>query len=66
MGAAQAAGHLEAVQLGQHHIQHNGVVLPREGIVQPVGAVIYHVRLISLLGHDLSQCLGQSALVFHN
>ena len=66
VGAAQAAGHLEAVHLGKHHIEHNGVVLPGEGVVQPVRPVEHHVGLIALLRHDLAQRLGQAALVLYN
>ena len=66
MGVPQAAGYLKAVQLGQHHVQHDHVVLLRQGIVQPVGPVIYHIRLIALLRHDLAQGLRQPALIFYD
>lgn len=66
VGAAQAAGHLKAAHLGKHHIEHDGVVLPGEGVVQPVRPVKHHVGLIALLRHDLAQRLGQAALVLYN
>ena len=66
MGAPQPPRHLEAVQLGQHHIQNDHVVLARQAVVQPVRPVVYQVGLIALLLHDLAQRLGQPPLVLHD
>ena len=54
---AEAAGHLQPVQLGQHHIQDDDILLRGERIIQAVGTVVDLVHLIFLLCHDLGQGL---------
>lgn len=66
MGVAQSAGHLKAVQLGQHHVQNNDVVLSGKAVIQTVRPVVHHIGLIALLGHDLPQGLRQPPLIFNN
>lgn len=66
VGGAEAAGHLQPVQLGQHHIQDDDIVLGGERIIQAVGTVVDLVHLIFLLCHDLGQGLRQPDLVLHD
>ncbi len=62
----EGAAHPEAVQPGEHHVQHRRAVAPGPGQGQPRGAVRRRVRLPAPVPQELDQGLRQPGLVLHH
>ena len=57
---------LKTIHAGQHHIQHDHIVIAGRSIGKPVPAIVNNICLISGFLHNLPQCIRQSLFILYN
>ncbi len=65
MGAPQALGHREAVDLGQHDVQDDDVVGAAPPVVDACLAVVDGIDDVAVVLQNAGECLGEANVVFH-
>ena len=61
---AHLVNYLAAVHAGEHDVEHDGVIVAREGRPEAGAAVVDRLRTIGRVGYDMDDGVCEVALVF--